>query len=269
MYLDPGGNVTVGVGSKLSNVEEAVALPFIRRANQQAATPGEKRAEFNTLRGKEAGHAHTYYEQFCLLRLRSADIDALLLSELNTFEGRLRGIFPNYDAFPSEAQEALLDMIFNLGPSGFLRFNRLISAVRNQDWFLAAAESRRNGIPDGRNDEIRELFRAAGQRSRVFEGRWVGSVNPTNESPISVTLVITRVGSNAYTANMTYRNPETGAIETDPVTAQLDANRNVSFMNPDEPGDGVRGRINEAFTEMDGLLYKDNEVDGTFSFRKA
>lgn len=39
-----------------------------------------------------------------------------------------------WDGFPSSIQEVLVDMRFNLGADGFLKFKKMIAAARARDW---------------------------------------------------------------------------------------------------------------------------------------
>jgi GH24 family phage-related lysozyme (muramidase) len=266
MYLDSRGNVTVGVGNKLDNANAAASLPFVHKSDGVAATPEEKRTEWTTISGKEANHPAAYYNQFALLVMRQPDIDALLTNRLSGFESDLRSIFPSYNAFPPQAQEGLIDMIFNLGRAGLLNFTRLVVAVRAQDWFLAASESRRNGVQPERNDDVRQLFEHAGQLSRVLEGRWVGTANPAGSAAVQITTVFTKVGSNSYTGVMSGTDPDGGFFSEPLRNIQLDSSRNISFVGPDD--EGFRGQVNQAFTQMSGSMFDGGQLDGTFSMNK-
>jgi len=66
------------------------------------------------------------------------------------------------DTFPAPAHLALLDMIFNLGPTGLTKaFPKLCRAADRGDWKVCAAECNRLGVHASRNDETRDLFLAA------------------------------------------------------------------------------------------------------------
>lgn len=53
----------------------------------------------------------------------------------------LRIIFGDFDSFSASRQVALIDMYYNLGHKGFSGFKRMIRAIRQGDWRLAAQEA--------------------------------------------------------------------------------------------------------------------------------
>jgi GH24 family phage-related lysozyme (muramidase) len=162
MYLDTAGNVTVGVGKLLSNVNAATTLPFLKKSDATAASTANITTEFGTVQGLEVGHVASYYDQFTTLRLKQPDIDSLLTTDLNGFEQQLATNFSEYDNFPASAQEGLVDMVFNLGIGSLINsFPTFTAAVRAKDWNKAAAECHRQDISDERNDFVKELFQKA------------------------------------------------------------------------------------------------------------
>jgi len=70
--------------------------------------------------------------------------EALVLLENDIEECRrdLEEIFQGFDLLPESVQLVLVDMRFNLGPNRFRNFKRMIAAVKNQDFNLAAEEMR-------------------------------------------------------------------------------------------------------------------------------
>jgi GH24 family phage-related lysozyme (muramidase) len=159
MYLDTGGNVTVGVGHLLASAGDAASLPFVHKSDGAAATDQEKQDEWTTMHGEDAGQVASYYDQFATLRLNQDDIDATLTDDLNAVEDSLRNTFANYDSFPQKAQEGLIDMAFNLGIGKLTSaFPNFVAAVQQQDWTTAADECHRTGISDDRNDAVKQLF---------------------------------------------------------------------------------------------------------------
>lgn len=47
-----------------------------------------------------------------------------------------------WDTLGAARQAALIDMRYNLGPTGFREFHKMITALLNQQWAVAAAEMR-------------------------------------------------------------------------------------------------------------------------------
>ena len=58
----------------------------------------------------------------------------LLENDIKRCENELREIFINFDELPENAKLVLIDMIFNLGKTRFLKFKHMISAVKNRNW---------------------------------------------------------------------------------------------------------------------------------------
>ncbi|EDM22942.1 hypothetical protein [Caminibacter mediatlanticus] len=54
----------------------------------------------------------------------------------------MREIFPKFDELPENVRLALIDMIFNLGKPRFLKFKKMIQAVKNRDFQKAAYEAK-------------------------------------------------------------------------------------------------------------------------------
>jgi GH24 family phage-related lysozyme (muramidase) len=160
MYRDTVGKVTVGVGLMLPNTEAAEALPFFLGAN--AATAAQIAVEFVRVDAMSSGHPASFYKTPSSLELPQQTIDAKLSAVLQNFEGDLRTQLPHYDALPSNVKMALLDMIYNLGPTGLFKgFPHLIAAVKTGTWKQAAASCMRHGPAPERNAWTREQFLSA------------------------------------------------------------------------------------------------------------
>lgn len=164
MYLDTVGKVTVGVGNMLPNAAAAEALPFVVRDSGAQASAGQIAADFDAVSAAEPGKVASSYKSATRLSLPEAEIDALLDRRLAGFEDGLVRDFPDYPAYPAPARMALMDMAFNLGNQGLVsKFPSLTRAAKQQDWMECAAQCRRRGIADSRNQETHDLFvQAAG-----------------------------------------------------------------------------------------------------------
>ena len=164
MYLDTRANVTVGVGQLLETVDAAKQLSFVNRETGAAASEAEIEADFDAVVSQEAGRVAAAYKQYTHLDMSPDEIDALLDRRIDEFEAGLRKRFSGYDEYPEPAEEALLDMAFNLGLSGLVnKFPKLKSAAEARDWSTCAEECRRRGISDTRNQVTKELFEKAAQ----------------------------------------------------------------------------------------------------------
>ncbi len=161
MYLDTKGLVTVGVGKMLPNVAAAQELDFVRRADGSAASADEIAIDFNAVSAQVKGKLAATYKKYASLDLTDEAIGALLKAVVEGFEEDLAQSFAGYDGYPLPVKKALLDMVYNLGLDGLLKFKKMKASVEAGDWTTAAAQCHRNGPSDERNDWTRELFLAA------------------------------------------------------------------------------------------------------------
>jgi GH24 family phage-related lysozyme (muramidase) len=160
MYLDTVGKVTVGVGLMLPNLGTALALPFL--LGDTPATTDEITEDFARVANMIPGRRPIFYHAPGSPQLSTNEIQTKLAKVVNAFDADLRAHFTTYDGMPDPAKLALLDMIYNLGPSGlFNGYSTLMKAVQAQDWTLAAAQCRRHGPSAARNTWTRTEFLAA------------------------------------------------------------------------------------------------------------
>lgn len=163
MYLDTLGYVTAAVGHLLPTAPAAAALPF-RRSDGAPATPEEIEKEFEVVKALEPARLPSYYEARTKLRLASDAIAAVLDQDVAAMSKALVSLLPGFAQFPETAQEALLDMAFQLGPAGLVdKFPHLIAAVKARDWSGCAVHCHRAGIQEWRNTATADLFRRSGE----------------------------------------------------------------------------------------------------------
>jgi GH24 family phage-related lysozyme (muramidase) len=168
MYLDTEGHVTVGKGKLLPNAESAAALPFILRGTDMRASDEEIRAEYEAIAGMQSdrGKVASYFQEFTTLTLSQSDIDNLVIKHMRSDLGSILRMFPDFSNYPLSAQNALWDMIYNLGPPTFRsEFPLLREAVKNGDWEEAAEQSHREGPREERNQFVFDLFMEAAEDS--------------------------------------------------------------------------------------------------------
>jgi GH24 family phage-related lysozyme (muramidase) len=163
MYLDTGGNVTVGVGNLLVSANHAAQLGFVRRASLGTATAAEIQADFDNITRQLAGKSAGYYKQFTKLDLPEAVITSLLNQRVTEFTAKLFGAFPDFESYPSQACAAIFDMGFNLGVAGLTaKFPVFCKAVKTRDWETAARECHRAPpINNDRNSWTKTQFEQA------------------------------------------------------------------------------------------------------------
>lgn len=49
-------------------------------------------------------------------------------------------MFSDFDSYSDARQEAIADLVFNMGAGGFKKFKKTIAAIKKQDWNTAADE---------------------------------------------------------------------------------------------------------------------------------
>ena len=162
MYLDTVGKVTVGIGHMIPDVPSAQAIPFISRGTGAAAAADEIETDFEAVTAAVKGQLPSAYQGITSLNLPTGwatqDASQRLLNE---FLPPLKTQYPGYGGYPQPAQEALLDMIYNLGAGGLAKYKQLKAAVQAGDWQEASAQSHRNGIQASRNTWTAQQFLAA------------------------------------------------------------------------------------------------------------
>lgn len=184
MYPDTKGNITVGIGHHLPSIEYAQKLPFYyddEKGKREASDKDIERA-YNKLKKTQSGLNYTEYDpdvysQYEKVKLEKQRIDRHYDDLLRQHARELRQKLPNFDTFEPEAQQALLDMQFNIGDRKFREqyekngkyveaWPKLFEAIANRDWMRAAEESHRKDVQSSRNKAIKDLFLKAHQRKK-------------------------------------------------------------------------------------------------------
>lgn len=161
MYLCKAGRVTVGIGNMLPSTGNAQSLPFVDRTTKNKASAEAIKTDYETVAKQRAGQPHRMYKEHTKLDLSDLEINQLFKRRVEQFETDLRALYSEYDAFPEDAQLALLDMVFNLGKGGLAKFSTFGKAVIAQDWMLAAEECNRSTSTADRNGNTKLLLQAA------------------------------------------------------------------------------------------------------------
>jgi GH24 family phage-related lysozyme (muramidase) len=161
-YLDVVGLITTGVGNLCDDWATFRALPWQHKAHGGPATPAEVRQEYDHLRAQFCGvrgggkgvcaweaagkglcyaHAGAWgLGATTFLRLSDANIDALIMRVLDLKIEQMRQDYPDWDAWPADAQAGTMSLCWAMGTEfvaryGFTNFDR---AVKRQDWAAAA-----------------------------------------------------------------------------------------------------------------------------------
>jgi len=73
--------------------------------------------------------------------ITESEAEGMLERDASIAHSDLVGLFKGFSMFSPTRQVALIDMIFNLGRSGFRKFAKMITAIKNDDWLLASTEA--------------------------------------------------------------------------------------------------------------------------------
>jgi lysozyme len=68
------------------------------------------------------------------------EAEFMLENDIKRCIEELRDIFKDFDTFGENQKMALIDFIFNIGKTTFLKFRKTISAIKKQDWEEASKE---------------------------------------------------------------------------------------------------------------------------------
>lgn len=77
MYLDSGGNVTIGIGHMLRTVADAQKLPFLVDKTNKKATAAEIKDDFENVKKVGKGYKATFYKRSTKLKLSNHEITIL------------------------------------------------------------------------------------------------------------------------------------------------------------------------------------------------
>ena len=172
LYLDTVGKVTVGIGHLIPNKSTLVKVPMYKKGKSNSlvlATLIEKNAEYDAIIKQPRGKLASYYKPYSNLVMKDHDIVtqkekhiSSFYSELARYYNAKNGFATHFDAMPSEVQQALLDMVFNLGITRLKnQYVNMNTHIKNEKWGDAALQSNRLGIQAARNIHVKRLFLAA------------------------------------------------------------------------------------------------------------
>jgi GH24 family phage-related lysozyme (muramidase) len=168
LYLDTLGLVTCGIGHMIPSSDAIAGIEMIR-FDGTAATPEEKTAEWRLVKGLKPAMLPPYYEERTTLRVTPRAVDVLQDADVASFQSAIAHLLPGFAQFPEPAQEALLDMAFQLGAGGLMsKFPHLALAAKARDWQACADQCHRAGIQEWRNTATADLFRRAAEVSNAI-----------------------------------------------------------------------------------------------------
>ena len=137
-YLDPGGNVTIGVGRNLQTNGVSIAeLHAIVASVDYMHILGHAQVDGGRVKVRSLEAAVRLFPK----PLTTYDIMLLLTDDLNTVRKQAESVFANdWREIDTVRREAIIDVVYNLGLPHFKEFKKFIAAVTSKKWHDAAAE---------------------------------------------------------------------------------------------------------------------------------
>jgi hypothetical protein len=146
LYLDTLFYPTTGLGYRVVDLESMRSLPWLTSADTPA-TQNQIDAEWRKINNRRdlAAKGGFAYKSAASLHLDDVAVDGLLAITTSTFWSTLTKTLPDLDAWPADAQLALMDMAWNLGPN-FLgpKWPNFTKAAKAANFDAAAASCLRS-----------------------------------------------------------------------------------------------------------------------------
>lgn len=148
LYLDTRGNVTCGVGRLIKKIGEIGNYTW----SDHVAALKDFALLQELKRDCKYGMKWPATRYAPLTRARMSKPREGLVESIEQIDKQLGNRFPWFDGAPRSVQEALIDMVYNLGLTGLTNeFPKMLRALALDDYTGAAPESHRKGISDARN----------------------------------------------------------------------------------------------------------------------
>lgn len=154
-YQDVKGLVSIGVGLMVDPVSLATSLPMVH-PDGSAAKPEEIAAEWSRIKSLGTGTidqgnpaargGHLYAKPHAHLRLTQEGLIQTVLRKLYEMQGVLVAGFPDFLAWPADAQLGALSLAWACGPAywkpeaGRAYFPKLTAALRDANFMVASVE---------------------------------------------------------------------------------------------------------------------------------
>lgn len=141
LYKDERGLITTGPGFRVATVSAALALPWMM-PDGHVATDDQVSEQYAALDAAPVGHSAPFYARFTSMRIGAAACRRITEDRLrDEFLPALRRHFPHFDDYAEGWQRALIDVIWNVGVGGILKFGHLAVACESGDGKSAGLEA--------------------------------------------------------------------------------------------------------------------------------
>ncbi len=140
MYLDTDGLVTCGMGRMLATADEACAIVW-QNADGAPASSCDVAAAWQTVKAAQGFRklgARAFEGMTSVVLPDEGLADALAKLDKNAVE--LTRWFPDFEAWPADAQLGALSLAWACGPDFAPRWPALTAALRHEDYATAATQ---------------------------------------------------------------------------------------------------------------------------------
>ena len=163
-YLDTTWHRTVGVGANVDDWQQFKKVNWL--VNGRPATENEKRIAYNKFTPDiEEGKKHldanndiiknnkkaSYYENYSNLRINEAEMKRLFRSHIEEDLKYLRKEFPDFDTFPENLKDILLDIKFSTGNVSCGKWEKLRRGIDNKNLKEILGNVHRKDVSNDRN----------------------------------------------------------------------------------------------------------------------
>ena len=173
IYLDKYGNVTVGIGHLIPDVDDAKGLSFTKRGTTIGASQSEIELAFNTVKSSGLINARaSAFRNLTNIFMTEADAVSQAMKDIDDFLNILKSsdYFPEFDSYPTLAKEGLLDLAYNVGADeARFGYKKTAAAALRRNWKEAGVQQRTNREV-GRASIVQGWFDRAAQHAptRLF-----------------------------------------------------------------------------------------------------
>lgn len=158
-YKDHKGYITVGLGSNVDNPEKFNSIEW-KDKNGQSVSKEDIDRYYQELKNMQNGNFKaTMYKNKTPLRIPENEIRRLYEEHLNEDLDYLRKTFKDFDKFPAEMQNVLIDIKYNTGNVEADRWPELHKAISERDLENIQKQVHRKDVGKERNQWAIETLR--------------------------------------------------------------------------------------------------------------
>lgn len=160
-YLDTKGNITIGGGSNINNYNDFIKVNFLQ--HNISADKAQKDIAFNKLNNMRqqrdingnylyTGTPAEHFEPITNLRITENEAYDMAQNHMKKDLAYVRKEFPDFDYFPNQLKEVLLDIQYNTGSLNKQNWPKLYNAINKRDVKGIASNVHRKDVGNERND---------------------------------------------------------------------------------------------------------------------